>query len=84
VWVKVAAGHITLDNKKNWTGSILDYNVRAEKMGWLPSAPQFGMNPLELTKDAAKAGMTPKDYAVQQLKNGELKFACEDPGNPKM
>lgn len=53
-------------------------------MGWLPSAPQFGMNPLELTKDAAKAGMTPKDYAVQQLKNGELKFACEDPGNPKM
>ncbi len=26
--------------------SPIDYNVRAERMGWLPSAPQFKTNPL--------------------------------------
>ena len=72
-----------LADKSKWTGSILDYNTRAERMGWLPSAPQLGMNPLQLCKDAEKAGMTAKDYAVQQLKSGDLKFACEDPDNPK-
>ncbi len=70
-------------NKDKWTGSIIDYNTRAERMGWLPSAPQLGMNPLQLCRDAAEAGMSPKDYAVQQLKSGELQFACEDPDNPQ-
>ncbi|AXV66321.1 nitrate reductase subunit alpha [Pseudoalteromonas lipolytica] len=72
-----------LANKENWTGSIIDYNTRAERMGWLPSAPQLGMNPLQLCKDAEKAGLSAKDYAVQQLKSGDLDFACEDPDNPK-
>src|SRR5690606_28545520 len=72
-----------LADKSQWTGSILDYNTRAERMGWLPSAPQLGMNPLELCKQAEAAGMSAKDYAVQQLKSGDLKFACEDPDNPK-
>ena len=72
-----------LADKNKWSGSILDYNVRAEKMGWLPSAPQLGTNPLELCKAAEKAGMSAKDYAVQGLKSGELKFACEDPDNPQ-
>ncbi|WP_105169749.1 nitrate reductase subunit alpha [Pseudoalteromonas sp. T1lg23B] len=72
-----------LADKSKWTGSILDYNTRAERMGWLPSAPQLGMNPLQLCKDATAAGMSAKDYAVQQLKSGDLKFACEDPDNPQ-
>ncbi|MCK9503196.1 MAG: nitrate reductase subunit alpha [Porticoccaceae bacterium] len=72
-----------LADKSQWTGSILDYNTRAERMGWLPSAPQLGMNPLELCKQAEAAGMSAKDYAVQQLKSGNLKFACEDPDNPR-
>jgi nitrate reductase / nitrite oxidoreductase, alpha subunit len=72
-----------LADKSKWTGSVLDYNTRAERMGWLPSAPQLGTNPLELCKEAAKAGMSPKDYTVQQLKSGELQFACLDPDNPK-
>ena len=41
------------------------------------------MNPLNLGKDAEKAGMAAQDYAVQQLKSGALKFACEDPDNPQ-
>ena len=31
-------------------GSMIDYNVRAERMGWLPSAPQLETNPLEVSK----------------------------------
>ena len=40
------------------------------------------MNPLQLCKDAEKQDYH-KDYAVQQLKSGDLDFACEDPDNPK-
>ena len=72
-----------LADKSKWGASILDYNTRAERMGWLPSAPQLDMNPLELTKQAAAAGMEPKDWAVDKLKSGELKFACEDPDDVK-
>ncbi|MCW3173915.1 nitrate reductase subunit alpha [Shewanella subflava] len=72
-----------LADKSKWTASVLDYNTRAERMGWLPSAPQFNTNPLELCKAAVKAGMSPKDYTVQQLKSGDMQFACLDPDNPK-
>ncbi|WP_444903587.1 nitrate reductase subunit alpha [Microbulbifer sp. CnH-101-E] len=72
-----------LADKSKWQASIIDYNSRAERMGWLPSAPQLGMNPLQLTKDAAAAGMSAKDYTVQQLKRGALKFANQDPDNPQ-
>ena len=30
-----------LADKKQFGGSMIDYNVRAERMGWLPSAPQL-------------------------------------------
>lgn len=70
-------------NKEKWQGSIIDFNVRAEKMGWLPSAPQFNVNPLALCKAAAEEGLSPKDYAVQNLKSGALKFACEEPDEPE-
>lgn len=70
-------------NKEKWASSIIDYNTRAERMGWLPSAPQLNMNPLDLCKKAAQVDMTPADYACQALKSGDLKFACEDPDNPQ-
>jgi len=73
-----------LADKNEWKDySLIDCNVRSEKMGWLPSAPQFEENPLQITKKAEKAGMDVKDYIVQQLKSKELKFSCEDPDNPK-
>ncbi len=62
-----------------WDGAIIDYNIRAERMGWLPSAPQLETNPLQVSRDAAAAGMEPRDYVVQKLKSGELKLSCEDP-----
>jgi nitrate reductase / nitrite oxidoreductase, alpha subunit len=66
-----------------WDGAIIDYNVRAERMGWLPSAPQLQTNPLEVARAAATAGMDPRDYVAQKLRSGELSLSCEDPDNPK-
>jgi len=65
-----------------WSGSLIDFNVRAERMGWLPSAPQLERNPLEIAKDAAAAGMEAKDYVARELKSGALKMSCDDPDNP--
>ena len=48
-----------------WDGALIDYNVRAERMGWLPSAPQLQTNPLEVAKQAAAAGLEPKDYVAK-------------------
>jgi nitrate reductase alpha subunit len=70
-------------DKTKWSGSIIDFNSRAERMGWLPSAPQLGMNPLQLCRDAEAAGKAPQDYAVEKLKSGELNFACLEPENPQ-
>ena len=64
-----------------WDGALIDYNIRAERMGWLPSAPQLLKNPLEVAKDAESAGKEPKDHVVEQLKSGNLQMACEDPDN---
>ena len=35
--------------------SLIDYNIRAERMGWLPSAPALKTNPLEVAAAAKKA-----------------------------
>ncbi len=69
-----------LADPKQHAGSLIDYNVRAERMGWLPSAPQLQTNPLQVVKDAA--GGDVKDYVVKALKDGTLKMSCEDPDHP--
>ncbi|WP_043766085.1 nitrate reductase subunit alpha [Algiphilus aromaticivorans] len=71
-----------LANAEDWPESMVDYNVRAERMGWLPSAPQLSRNPLTLGREAVAAGVKPADYVVEQLKTGKLGFAAEDPDNP--
>lgn len=68
-----------LADKKIYGGSMIDYNVRAERMGWLPSAPQLKTNPLEVVKKAQAAGIDPKDFVVKGLKEGSLELSCEDP-----
>ncbi len=65
-----------------YRGSMIDLNVRAERMGWLPSAPQLATNPLTLAAEADKAGIAIKDHVVAGLKSGNLQMACEDPDNP--
>jgi nitrate reductase / nitrite oxidoreductase, alpha subunit len=71
-----------LADPKEYSGSLIDFNVRAERMGWLPSAPQLQTNPIQLVRDAQAAGLDPKDYAVKSLKDGKLRLSCEDPDNP--
>jgi nitrate reductase / nitrite oxidoreductase, alpha subunit len=71
-----------LADKAKFGGSLIDYNVRAERMGWLPSAPQLQTNSFQVVKDATALGMDPKDYVVQSLKDGSLKMSCEDPDHP--
>jgi nitrate reductase alpha subunit len=65
-----------------YRGSLIDMNVRAERMGWLPTAPQLAANPLTLTAAAEKAGLGVQDYVVRELRSGHLRMACEDPDNP--
>ncbi|MEQ1930209.1 MAG: nitrate reductase subunit alpha [Parvularculaceae bacterium] len=65
-----------------WSGSLIDFNVRAERMGWLPSAPQLQRNPLQVAKDAAAAGIEAKDFVVRELKAGRLSMSCDDPDDP--
>ncbi len=71
-----------LADRSKWRGSMIDFNVRAERMGWLPSAPQLRTNPIEVCKAADAAGVDPKTYATEGLKNGSLRMSCEDPDDP--
>ncbi|WP_323760459.1 nitrate reductase subunit alpha [Maricaulis sp.] len=66
----------------DWSGSMIDWNVRAERMGWLPSAPQLQTNPLDLSRAAAEAGVDAKAYVLDGLKSGDVKLSCGDPDNP--
>ncbi len=66
----------------DWSGSLIDYNVRAERMGWLPSAPQLKQNPLEIAAKAKAAGLAPKEYVARALRSGELELSCSDPDDP--
>ncbi len=70
-------------DKTRFSGSLIDFNVRAERMGWLPSAPQLNTNPLHIAEAARALGQTPVEYTIDSLKNGSLSFAAEDPDNPQ-
>ncbi|MFA5538727.1 MAG: nitrate reductase subunit alpha, partial [Gemmobacter sp.] len=63
--------------------SLIDCNIRAERMGWLPSAPQLKTNPLEVGRAAKAAGQEARDYVAERLKSGELEMSCEDPDAPE-
>jgi len=65
--------------KGDWDASLIDYNIRAERMGWLPSAPQLKTNPLDVGKAMKASGKTAAEYVAEQLVSGELEMSCEDP-----
>ncbi len=67
----------------DWDVSLIDYNIRAERMGWLPSAPQLKTNPLDVAKAAKAAGKEIPAYVAEQLKSGDLSMSCEDPDAPE-
>lgn len=71
-----------LETNNEWKElSLIDCNVKAERMGWLPSAPQLDCNSLSIAKKAEKAGQDPAQYLIQALKNKNIQFAHSDPDN---
>ncbi|MEW5942333.1 MAG: nitrate reductase subunit alpha [Pseudomonadota bacterium] len=66
--------------------SLADYNVVSQRLGWLPSAPHWNKNPIDIVADAEKAGATDEagvaKYMVEKLKGGEIAFSSEDIDNP--
>ncbi|PKO74106.1 MAG: nitrate reductase subunit alpha, partial [Betaproteobacteria bacterium HGW-Betaproteobacteria-15] len=80
---EIVSPTLSAADKAAFSGSMIDFNVRAERMGWLPSAPQLKTNPMQVVRDATAAGMDPKDYVVNALKDGTLEMSCEDPDAPQ-
>ena len=72
-----------LADPAQWSGSLIDCNVRAERMGWLPTSPQLETNPLEVCRAAEQAGKEPIAYAVESLKSGALRMSCARSGQPE-
>lgn len=72
-----------LADKSRFSGSLLDFNIRAERMGWLPSAPQLNVNPLTIAARAKEVGQDPQAYTAEALKSGAIRFAAEQPDNPQ-
>ncbi|NLD22780.1 MAG: nitrate reductase subunit alpha, partial [Bacteroidales bacterium] len=73
-----------LADQKKWLNlSMIDCNVKAERMGWLPSSPQLSDNPIKLSQQADEQGKGIKSFITQKLKSNEISIASEDPDNPK-
>ena len=71
-----------LADRNKWAGSLIDCNIRSERMGWLPSAPQLQENPIDLVTQATEKGIDPVAHVVDRLTKGDLRMSCEDPDNP--
>ena len=66
---------------------LVDYNVVSQRLGWLPSAPHFNRNPLDIVAEAEQAGASDEgavaSHMIEQLKSGQLAFASEDIDAPE-
>ncbi len=71
-----------LSDKTKWKKmTFIDCNIKSERMGWLPSAPQLSENPIEIVKKSKEKNQTCVDYIVTNLKNNNLCIASEDLDN---
>jgi nitrate reductase alpha subunit len=66
----------------DWGATFIDYNAKAERMGWLPSAPALKANPLEVAKAAKQEGIDPREYTAREMKAKRLEMSCMDPDHP--
>jgi nitrate reductase / nitrite oxidoreductase, alpha subunit len=62
--------------------TFADCVAQASRLGWTPSHPGFGRNPLDLCDEAAQAGVPVPEYLVRELREKRLRFAAEDPDDP--
>jgi nitrate reductase alpha subunit len=63
--------------------TFADCLAQASRLGWTPSHPAFDRNPLDLADQAARAGQPVPDYVVAELRAGRLRFAGENPDDPR-
>lgn len=68
-----------LADQSKYSDSLIDFNIKAERLGWLPSAPQLNINPLTIKQQAQANNQDPVAYTVDALKKGEIKFASQSP-----
>ncbi|MGH7862686.1 MAG: molybdopterin-dependent oxidoreductase, partial [Candidatus Dormibacteraceae bacterium] len=60
-----------------------DCNALAVRLGWMPFYPSFDRSPLSVVEEAEKSGTEVQEFVVQELKQGRLHFAAEDPDAPE-
>ncbi len=60
-----------------------DCLVESVKRGWMPAYPTFSRNPLDLCDEAEAAGKEPAQHVVDELTEGNLAYAVEDPDAPE-
>ncbi len=65
----------------------MDLQIGAVRRGWLPFYPQFDRSPLEVVREARRAGAADDAaiaaHAVRGLRDGSLKLAVQDPDAPE-
>ena len=77
--VKVDSLISPLCPKDKWKDlTLLDCNIKSQRMGWLPTSPEFDRNPLEICKEAKAAQKTIPEYITSQLHEGTLSLASEN------
>ncbi len=72
-----------LADKAKWKDlTLLDCNIKSQRMGWLPVSPELNANSLRLAEAAETEGLTPEQYVARHLRSGRLALASEDVDNP--
>ncbi len=66
----------------DWGQTFIDYNAKAERMGWLPSAPALKTNSLNVAQAAEGEGIDAREYVARELKSKRLELSCMDPDHP--
>ncbi|WP_083982088.1 nitrate reductase subunit alpha [Actinomadura hibisca] len=60
-----------------------DLVAQSARLGWMPFAPAFDRNPLDLADEAAAHGKEPGEYIADELAGGSLGLAAADPDAPQ-
>ncbi len=60
-----------------------DVLAQSARLGWMPSYPTFNANPLDLGDAIKASGRPAAELVTEQLADGRLRFAAEDPDAPE-
>ena len=72
-----------LADKEKWKDlSLVDCNIRSQRLGWLPVSPQLNKNSLQISADAEREGLKVEEYVPKKLHSGDLYLASEDLDHP--